>query len=62
MTEEKLSIDLDVNQINLILSALAQLPYGQVCTLIDDMRRQAERQIAAAQQTAEAPAVETALD
>lgn len=50
MPEINLSLKLSVAQLNLALTGLAQLPYGQVCTLIDKLRQQAEQQIAEAQQ------------
>jgi len=49
----KLNIELEVQELNLCLAALAQLPYHQVAQLIAKMTQQGREQ--EAQQKAEAP-------
>ena len=41
----EISLEVDVQKVNVILSALTQLPYGQVFSLIDSIKKQAEDQI-----------------
>jgi hypothetical protein len=41
-----LSLSLTVNEINLILKSLGNLPYYQVVSLIDKLQQQANQQIA----------------
>ena len=45
MNKEKIKLELSLEEINVILNALGQLPYVQVAALIDNIRRQGERQL-----------------
>lgn len=41
----ELRLDLTVQKVNLILSALSQLPYAQVVSVIDEIKSQSEKQL-----------------
>lgn len=41
----EITLDIDVQKVNIILSALSQLPYGQVFSLIDYIKKEAEDQL-----------------
>lgn len=41
----ELTLKLNIQKINLILSALGQLPYAQVVTLINEIKASAEEQL-----------------
>ena len=40
-----ISLDLTVEQVNIILNALLARPYGEVASLMDEIKKQAEGQI-----------------
>jgi hypothetical protein len=40
-------LELSIDEVNLILNALGQLPYVQVVTTLENLRRQAEGQLTA---------------
>ena len=42
---DKLQLSLDINEINILLSALSQMPYGQVSNLIGNISQQAQEQL-----------------
>lgn len=42
---EQLSLNLTVQEINLILEALGEQPYKQVCSLVEKIKAQAEAQV-----------------
>lgn len=50
---EKLNFSFTVDEINIIMSALASQPYGQVAKLIDNIRIQAEPQVNPSQEKPE---------
>jgi hypothetical protein len=52
LNEIEVKLDLQVGEVNGILTALGQLPYAQVSGLIDKIRQQATPQVQAAQQAA----------
>lgn len=45
--EQTVTIELKVSEVNSVLSALGQLPFIQVSTLINNIKTQAETQLAA---------------
>ncbi len=45
MKEKDLNINLNINELNTILRALANLPYNQVNTLIEKIQQQARMQL-----------------
>jgi hypothetical protein len=45
MNMKELKFNLNVNEINLVLKALGNLPYYQVCTLIEKLQQQANAQL-----------------
>ena len=45
MTESKLNFALNEHDANLVLDALADRPYRQVCQLISEIQRQAQQQL-----------------
>jgi|PlaIllAssembly_1097288.scaffolds.fasta_scaffold242929_1 hypothetical protein len=53
---ETVSIELKVNEVNSVLSALGQLPFIQVADLINNIKTQAETQLAAEKVKAESVA------
>jgi len=50
---DKIKLEFTVDQVNIMLTALANMPFGQVANLVADLRAQAEPQAAAIQSTAE---------
>lgn len=54
MNDVAVTLTLSVAEVNLILQALGNLPYVQVAGVLQNIKNEAERQVAAAQ---EAPAV-----
>lgn len=50
---EKLNFSFTVDEINIIMNALASQPYGQVAKLIDGIRIQAEPQVNQSQEKPE---------
>jgi len=53
--EVKLSIELTVNQWNVVLNAVAQRPFAEVSGLIQEMAQQANSKISAAPAAPEEP-------
>jgi len=51
---DKIKLEFTVDQINVVLGSLANMPFGQVANLIGEIRQQAEPQAAAIQAAAEA--------
>ena len=45
MDEKEVSITLKVSQWNTVMQGLAQMPYGQVVGLIEELKRQADSQL-----------------
>ena len=45
MEDKEVSITLKVSQWNTVMQGLAQLPYGQVAMLIEELKRQADSQL-----------------
>lgn len=43
--EQKVSIELTLNELNVVLHALAARPYGEVVNLLPALQRQAEEQV-----------------
>ena len=50
-----ISLQLEINEINGILSALGQMPYVQVRELVEKIQQQAVPQVQAQEQVAETP-------
>ena len=50
-----MNLDLTIDQVNVVLHALAQLPYVQSAPLIDNIRDQAKEQLEAQQEQMPAP-------
>ncbi len=46
-----IKLDLTIDEVNLILTALGQLPYVQVVGMLDNIRKQAEGQCGAKSET-----------
>lgn len=51
--DQTVSIELHVNEVNMVLSALGQLPFIQVSDLIKNIKTQAETQLEAARVSVE---------
>ncbi len=45
MSEQQINLSVTVNEANVILNALAQLPYAQVSTLIGKLQQQGSSQV-----------------
>ena len=56
-----ISITLNLDEVNVVMQGLGQLPYAQVSPLVDKIRGQAIPQVQA-QQQAQAPAQPTVTD
>jgi hypothetical protein len=56
-----ISITLNLDELNVVMQGLGQLPYAQVSPLVDKIRGQAIPQVQA-QQAAQAPAQPTVTD
>lgn len=56
------TITLTVDQANVVLNGLGAQPYDRVVNIISSIQQQAGSQIAAAQQAAQAPAVQDAAE
>ena len=50
MNEQTLTLSLNVHEANVVLQALANLPYGQVFELIQKIQGQCQPQLAPAQE------------
>lgn len=62
MNQSKLNFELNEHDANLVLDALADRPYRQVCQLIGEIQRQAQAQMMPAAPVAEQPAAAEEVD
>jgi hypothetical protein len=57
-----ISIQLTLDEVNVVMQGLGQLPYAQVSPVVDKIRGQVIPQVQAQQQAAQAPAQPTVTD
>jgi len=48
--EQKVSIELTINEWNYVMAALARMPFGEVSGLITEVKRQAEEKLKPAEE------------
>jgi hypothetical protein len=48
--EQKVSIELTLNEWNYVMAALARMPFGEVSALITEVKRQAEEKLKPAEE------------